>query len=716
MVIFTRTILFSTVFLACVLFSHAIIRSKNATFMDNVVLERFKHDLFSSETKDKIQNEFSSTSNDEKCWQELTKIGNGLKQFDEWAMKMLDSWGKFPSAFLDGNLNDLGGFRECLNIELNDSLYESKYCVGEILLEKDEKLFKLSHHYNHMHNTGMIPNIWQSDDDEERIESRAVTSQFDMRPKFKFGMCVPAACSMDYLREFVNFTNKITLSESSCQLRNTDAELRSLDIVAIVLLVIVFVLTICSTVYDIHSTLYNYEKSQIFLAFSVYSNGKKVLSYKKSKAPDTMHCLHGIRAISTQWVVIAHTFVIYAMTPLRNMRAIPSFFSQFHNMIIMSAPIAVDTFFVLSGLLVSINMLKHLKKSGGKINIPLLYFHRYLRLTPLVFAAALVSMTLFRFLGDGPLWPMLTHSIKDQCEKYWWSLLLYVQNYVNPSEICLPHTWYLSVDMQLFIVAPFVVYLMYWFNLKTILFLILSIIGCIAWTVIVHVDYGLKNLMSPNKFQLAYVPTHVRFSSWMVGVIAGYIFLKYQNHSIRIPRIFNLFAWTLSLVMMITVLFINYPLVQVDSTVTPVVYGLYDALSRVCWSIALCYIIFACIHNSGGPINWFLSHPLWQPISRLCYATYLVHFPVIVVLMVTTKTSLYFSELSAFHVFIGNYVLSLWVAFIATLLFESPIVILEKILFNAKKKPESINGTLSNEKYNRMETEQPVTSNNSCEV
>lgn len=28
-------------------------------------------------------------------------------------------------------------------------------------------------------------------------------------------------------------------------------------------------------------------------------------------------------------------------------------------MIIMSAPIAVDTFFVISGLLVSINMLKH---------------------------------------------------------------------------------------------------------------------------------------------------------------------------------------------------------------------------------------------------------------------------------------------------------------------------------------------------------------------
>lgn len=167
---------------------------------------------------------------------------------------------------------------------------------------------------------------------------------------------------------------------------------------------------------------------------------------------------------------------------------------------------------------------------------------------------------------------------------------------------------------------------------------------------------------------------------------------------------------------MLTVLFINYPLVQLDSTATPAMYGLYDALSRVCWSIALCYIMFACIHNSGGPVNWFLSHPLWQPISRLCYATYLVHFPVITVLMVSTKTSLYFSELSAFHVFIGNYVLSLWVAFFATLAFESPIVILEKSLLSRNIDPPLTEANASNDKYNKMENEQSEVNNNSCEV
>lgn len=109
---------------------------------------------------------------------------------------------------------------------------------------------------------------------------------------------------------------------------------------------------------------------------------------------------------------------------------------------------------------------------------------------------------------------------------------------------------------------------------------------------------------------------------------------------------FNLVAWTLSLAVMATVIFVNYPLQQLDSKRPPLEYGLYDSLSRVAWSIALCYIIFACVHNSGGVVNWYLSHPLWQPISRVCYAIYLLHFFVISSALGPMKTPSYFSELN----------------------------------------------------------------------
>lgn len=47
---------------------------------------------------------------------------------------------------------------------------------------------------------------------------------------------------------------------------------------------------------------------------------------------------------------------------------------------------------------------------------------------------------------------------------------------------------------------------------------------------------------------------------------------------------------------------------------------------------------------------------------------------------------------SQYHVFLGNYVFTIAVSIIMTLAFESPIVIIEKIIFGGGKRPEQSNG------------------------
>lgn len=59
-------------------------------------------------------------------------------------------------------------------------------------------------------------------------------------------------------------------------------------------------------------------KRQLFMVFSVYTNGRSLLSCKKSTSKDVMHCVHGIRVISTQWVVLGHTYVLYMTMPTAN--------------------------------------------------------------------------------------------------------------------------------------------------------------------------------------------------------------------------------------------------------------------------------------------------------------------------------------------------------------------------------------------------------------
>lgn len=80
-------LLFSFAFLACLVCSHASLRPASENFNDKTDIERFKNDLFLSKRDADVSNEFSAASNDEKCLQELSKIGNGLKGFEMWAMK-----------------------------------------------------------------------------------------------------------------------------------------------------------------------------------------------------------------------------------------------------------------------------------------------------------------------------------------------------------------------------------------------------------------------------------------------------------------------------------------------------------------------------------------------------------------------------------------------------------------------------------------------------
>lgn len=56
--------------------------------------------------------------------------------------------------------------------------------------------------------------------------------------------------------------------------------------------------------------------------------------------------------------------------------------------------------------------------------------------------------------GSGPMYTELTSYIYKSCESTWWMTILGMNNIGNdPSNTCLVHTWYLSAEFQLFILA-----------------------------------------------------------------------------------------------------------------------------------------------------------------------------------------------------------------------------------------------------------------------
>lgn len=160
-------------------------------------------------------------------------------------------------------------------------------------------------------------------------------------------------------------------------------------------------------------------------------------------------------------------------------------------------------------------------------------------------------------------------------------------------------------------------------------------------------------------------------------------------------------GWLISLGTILAVIFGFYPMNQLDAIVSDLQNSFYESFSRVSWAIAVGWIIFACVQGYGGPINWFLSLPQWQPLCRLSYCVYLLHTLIQVKQTATIRSAIFFSDFNAvsiyeefllslvpnffffsgkIHAFWGDFGLTLCISVLWTLAFESPIITLEKLL------------------------------------
>ena len=101
-----------------------------------------------------------------------------------------------------------------------------------------------------------------------------------------------------------------------------------------------------------------------------------------------------------------------------------------------SRSLSVDVFFVFSGTLVSYSFMNGLTKEK-KLNLPLHFIHRYLRLTPALAITLLFHATLFTRLVSGPLWKSISHRTEEECQKNWWKYLRFVNNWFPMHQVCL---------------------------------------------------------------------------------------------------------------------------------------------------------------------------------------------------------------------------------------------------------------------------------------
>ncbi|KAF2896150.1 hypothetical protein ILUMI_10023 [Ignelater luminosus] len=426
----------------------------------------------------------------------------------------------------------------------------------------------------------------------------------------------------------------------------------------------------------------------LLISFSLMENSKTLF---RKDSLNQLTCLNGIRSICLLWVILTHQmYRDILLFPLLNRLDIYKM-NRTRGLTVLFGSFCVDSFLLMGGLVLSYSYMNSASK-GRKFNILRHYVHRCVRLMPVLITVLLFYLTLMKHVRSGPF---PDENASQHCEKYWWSTLLFIQNYLNPTELCVGTSWYLSVDMQLFVFSPLMLTGLKKAPKATMTVLtVLSICSILSafltqWFRQMHTSTFAAYLTSVDSVIHIYYPTHSRASSWIMGLMLGYCIHKTKSKETGIDKnlikqIVIILLWILSLLLMVTC-----AIVEDDQYLNE--FGRFGSslqmsLTAPAWLLSLSWIIFACVSGYGGLVNWFLSLPIFRFISKLSYSMVLTHDCIICLMITAASTALDFEVITVFCQFCGSTMLSLCVSLVVTLAIEYPFITLEQLLWDKKKK------------------------------
>ncbi|XP_034827096.1 nose resistant to fluoxetine protein 6-like [Maniola hyperantus] len=621
--------------------------------------------------------------------------------------EFLDAGMRVPRGILQGNLVDLGNYLQCLGIHenVNDMSIEGKFCMIRVPMNQNVQLETSSVKKSNFDpgelrlDSRTIKKLVEYNSNIKKLRSTFGGEFADFRRdqesplsglQFNLALCVPKVCTTEEAITGLLFNLTAVgfeYEDSYCRLPN-DKPWAPVDYIAVIIFSILGILTVLSTSYDVY---YNIickkdpkKTNEIFISFSALTNCRRLLAIKTD--PNNIQCLDGIRSLAIFWVIVGHVFFIISFIPANVIYSV-EWSQQYESIWVMTATLTVDTFFLLSGLLLVFISAKKLTGRQLIRNLPFFYLNRLLRMFPVLAAVVLYEASFSNRIADGPLWPAFMFNNVHKCRNFWWTTLLHLQNFINPREACLGVTWYLAIDVQLHILSPIV------------LFWVLGRSRATAWTAVTTAVVAslaastiyifTKEALEDNHYVYYYVNILTRAPTFFVGLVYGYLLHVWRNRKPKMHLVFHSFITTFFILLLLLIIYCQFIGGRNDFD-NRLIKRLFDSFLRPLWALCLGWIIFACVNGYGGPINWFLSLNIWKIPARISYAMYLTHMSIMFAVYSTTLQPVYFTLGSAMFDVFGFLWLTMFVSFFLTALIDAPFAILFKKLFEyVSKKPNS---------------------------
>lgn len=647
--------------------------------------------------------------------------------------RVLESFGRYDSGAFIGRSYFLGSYLQCSGSQMildNDKLdlkTSSRYCTARLKIDKH-----------------LSPQI--------RLKQRHY-----LQPELNFvaGICLPESChtksfadNKKLIQELVNSQFKLPtwlymdenldVEKIYCLLDSDSYYARVpfsgwffiLFIISWTCLVVVA--TILKHKYANCLPIETGEESWLGRAIDSLDLSRSWENFKKKKAKEGNHrvqlnVLNPIKVIGCIGVVFFHSLLGVGFTGNNTLQAMNAYESSTVYYLCLVFLNVIDTFFTISGLMVTYFVVKRysaergrkFEAERGKAFIQQwfsLIFARYLRLLPAYYLVFWFTKSLVHLIGSGPIWDFGSNKLTmvGGCRhETWFSPFILTPAFDQPNRQCMPQAWTIANDLFLCtFLSPLILLLPKKPNLGLLAMIVVGLSSIGAMVIRIYkLPESLLNDMKEMKadamariyIQSAdiYIAPYFRAASFLIGSISGYFLFKYnQSPEKQWPKWFIGIATKLSWLFILALftyaitypILVHTPLIE-EYKINQLFFGLGMTLFRILWctsnSILFMRMTTDWKHNR---LMKAFSGRFWRAMSKLNYGLLLVHLNVIIYHLGTGTIALdYFTINRCFLYLMANYMMSILFALILHVGFESPIDHFAKLALYSQKKESDLN-------------------------
>lgn len=317
----------------------------------------------------------------------------------------------------------------------------------------------------------------------------------------------------------------------------------------------------------------------------------------------------------------------------------------------------IDIFFVLSGFLIGRLLLIDLSE-WNTIYYRRFLIRRFCRIFPAYYLVLLIAVFVISQI-DFPLRYFLFGSVDShRLVADSWANFIYVNNYVSPGRGIFSWGWSLCVEEHFYLILPPLLWFLFRYARPRV-----QLAGILACVILPFLGRAVQYIQDPSVRLVEgfYYYSHNRFDEIFFGVIVAYFYVRRRDALSRFAERMGHAMWIIGLACVGAVWIFGG--LQVGGAFA------------VVWQFSVMAMGSALLLVNGlfakNVVSRFFSHPVWYPLARISYGTFLIH-PFVLFFILNVRIPM--TELGLIAVFLLVMSLSSIIAAIMFVVVEDPFL------------------------------------------